>query len=391
MKVTEFFLGFGPRIWSFRRGETEYGVQGDPRRRLRAHHRDEQPRGGRARRRGAHLPAEGLPAAPVGRPSPARPMHFLIAFVLFFVVIAGRGARDDGPSTTSTQVVAEQRRRTRPGCRPATGRRRSTARRSTTGTTLERVDPSHGRQPDRRLTVDARRHRADRRHARRAQPEDRDGGFLGVGHGTSVRDVGLLGAVPESFERHGHVGQSASSTSLGDRLVAVGRRRTSAQQSSRRRRTARGLAAPTSTGPMSLDRHRRQRQRHRRRDFWLLAAAARPDQHLPRPCSTCCRCCRSTAATPRSPSTSGSRRRCKHRRVLRRRPQADAGQRDAVVVVLLFLFARRCPSMYLDVRQTVVRAVSVAADADATPRRSPGRSTSARRRSAATRRSRCSR
>jgi membrane-associated protease RseP (regulator of RpoE activity) len=27
MLVTEFFIGFGPRIWSFRRGETEYGVK----------------------------------------------------------------------------------------------------------------------------------------------------------------------------------------------------------------------------------------------------------------------------------------------------------------------------------------------------------------------------
>jgi RIP metalloprotease RseP len=27
MKATEFFLGFGPRIWSFRRGDTEYGVK----------------------------------------------------------------------------------------------------------------------------------------------------------------------------------------------------------------------------------------------------------------------------------------------------------------------------------------------------------------------------
>lgn len=27
MKVTEFFIGFGPRIWSFTRGETEYGVK----------------------------------------------------------------------------------------------------------------------------------------------------------------------------------------------------------------------------------------------------------------------------------------------------------------------------------------------------------------------------
>ena len=30
MKVTEFFLGFGPRIWSFRRGETEYGLKAIP-------------------------------------------------------------------------------------------------------------------------------------------------------------------------------------------------------------------------------------------------------------------------------------------------------------------------------------------------------------------------
>jgi len=30
MKVTEFFVGFGPRIWSFRKGETEYGVKAIP-------------------------------------------------------------------------------------------------------------------------------------------------------------------------------------------------------------------------------------------------------------------------------------------------------------------------------------------------------------------------
>ena len=30
MKATEFFLGFGPRIWSFRRGETEFGVKALP-------------------------------------------------------------------------------------------------------------------------------------------------------------------------------------------------------------------------------------------------------------------------------------------------------------------------------------------------------------------------
>jgi RIP metalloprotease RseP len=30
MKVTEFFVGFGPRLWSFRRGETEYGFKAIP-------------------------------------------------------------------------------------------------------------------------------------------------------------------------------------------------------------------------------------------------------------------------------------------------------------------------------------------------------------------------
>ncbi len=30
MKVTEYFFGFGPRLWSFRRGETEYGIKAIP-------------------------------------------------------------------------------------------------------------------------------------------------------------------------------------------------------------------------------------------------------------------------------------------------------------------------------------------------------------------------
>ena len=30
MKVTEYFVGFGPRLWSFRAGETEYGIKALP-------------------------------------------------------------------------------------------------------------------------------------------------------------------------------------------------------------------------------------------------------------------------------------------------------------------------------------------------------------------------
>src|SRR5256884_9359250 len=30
IKVEEFFVGFGPRLWSIRRGETEYGIKALP-------------------------------------------------------------------------------------------------------------------------------------------------------------------------------------------------------------------------------------------------------------------------------------------------------------------------------------------------------------------------
>ena len=30
MKATRYFLGFGPTLWSFKRGETEYGVKAIP-------------------------------------------------------------------------------------------------------------------------------------------------------------------------------------------------------------------------------------------------------------------------------------------------------------------------------------------------------------------------
>ena len=30
MKATQYFIGFGPRLWSFRRGETEYGLKALP-------------------------------------------------------------------------------------------------------------------------------------------------------------------------------------------------------------------------------------------------------------------------------------------------------------------------------------------------------------------------
>ena len=54
MKVTRYFVGFGPTLWSFRRGETEYGVKAIPLGGVRQDRRhDAAGRRRRARRRAA--------------------------------------------------------------------------------------------------------------------------------------------------------------------------------------------------------------------------------------------------------------------------------------------------------------------------------------------------
>jgi membrane-associated protease RseP (regulator of RpoE activity) len=90
MKVTEYFLGFGPRLWSFRRGETEYGVKAIP-------------LGGYVKIPGMTNLEEVDPAdeARTYREQPfharllvavaGSAMHFLMAFVLLFVLITWIG------------------------------------------------------------------------------------------------------------------------------------------------------------------------------------------------------------------------------------------------------------------------------------------------------------
>ncbi|HEX7168002.1 MAG TPA: site-2 protease family protein [Acidimicrobiales bacterium] len=86
MKVTEFFVGFGPRLWSVRKGETEYGVKA-------------LPVGGYVKIIGMHNldriedPADE-PRTYRQKPFPQRfavavagsTMHFLIALVLFVAI-----------------------------------------------------------------------------------------------------------------------------------------------------------------------------------------------------------------------------------------------------------------------------------------------------------------
>src|SRR5438552_16513435 len=91
IKVEEFFIGFGPRIWSFRRGETEYGVKAIP-------------AGGYVRIAGMN-PFEDVPSEEQPRTFGAKPAwqrtlvilagpvtHFVVAVVVLFVFFVGIGA-----------------------------------------------------------------------------------------------------------------------------------------------------------------------------------------------------------------------------------------------------------------------------------------------------------
>jgi membrane-associated protease RseP (regulator of RpoE activity) len=90
MKVTEFFLGFGQRIWSFRRGETEFGIKAIPAggycRIEGMTPRDEMPVGEEGR---AFFTASSLRKLIVlGAGSTA---HFIIGFILIFSIFFGVG------------------------------------------------------------------------------------------------------------------------------------------------------------------------------------------------------------------------------------------------------------------------------------------------------------
>jgi membrane-associated protease RseP (regulator of RpoE activity) len=96
MKVTEFFLFFGPRIWSFKRGETEYGIKSIP---LGAYVKvigmssldpAVDPAEEKRTYRQASYPRRVLMAGAGSL------MHFFLAFVLCIALFAGYGEyRDD--------------------------------------------------------------------------------------------------------------------------------------------------------------------------------------------------------------------------------------------------------------------------------------------------------
>ena len=101
MKVTEYFLGFGPRLWSVRMGETEYGVKAIPAggyvRILGMSNLEQVDPADEARTYRASTFPRRLMVVSAGSF-----MHFLIAFVLLFVLLAVVGAPNDNTTTVGS-------------------------------------------------------------------------------------------------------------------------------------------------------------------------------------------------------------------------------------------------------------------------------------------------
>jgi membrane-associated protease RseP (regulator of RpoE activity) len=102
MKCTEFFLGFGPKLWSFRRGETEYGLKAIPAgayvRIIGMNNLDEVPPEDEARTYRQQSFHKRLIVV-LGGPA----SHFVQAFVILFVMLAvvgvprGSALSDEAP------------------------------------------------------------------------------------------------------------------------------------------------------------------------------------------------------------------------------------------------------------------------------------------------------
>ena len=205
MKVTEFFLGFGPRLWSMRRGDTVYGLKAIP-------------VGAYVRIIGMNN-LEEVPPADEHRTYRSKPywrrmsvavagstVHFLLALVLIFsfLVVEGRSESVPSPEWTVTEV--------KPGT-PADRAGLEAGDRivSVNGRPVNTMDDMAEALPEPGSPVVLGVQRGGEVLVRPltlgVHPEDASRGYVGVGSRTArVRqtvEVGYLKAVPETLDEFG--------------------------------------------------------------------------------------------------------------------------------------------------------------------------------------------
>lgn len=210
MKVTEFFLGFGPRLWSFRRGETEYGLKLIPAgayvKIVGMNNLDEVEPADEARayRQGRFRDRFGVAVA-------GSAMHFVQALVLIFILLTAVGVQggtlfgnphhiDHWTVGSVSSDSAAARAGLHEGDKVLSVAGKPAA-------DFEQLRTTVANRPGDKVDVvfehDGARQRATVRLGH--QPDDPSVGLLGITPHVKAQRVGVLAAVPQTFRDFGTV------------------------------------------------------------------------------------------------------------------------------------------------------------------------------------------
>ncbi len=204
MKVTEFFLGFGrPVLWSFTRGETEFGIKPIP-------------LGGYVRIVGMTNLEEVDPADEARTYRQAAygkrlvvvlagvTMNILLALGLFFVAIAGTGEVPTDRPSTRIAVVSGDTAASAAGIEPSD---RIVALDGVAIRNWDHLVNVIEARPDEAVTITVAREGEQRTlDAVLGHKKKESGvGLLGVVPSLEIRSVSVLGAIPESFRAAGDI------------------------------------------------------------------------------------------------------------------------------------------------------------------------------------------
>ncbi|HKQ00841.1 MAG TPA: M50 family metallopeptidase [Actinomycetes bacterium] len=213
MKVERFFLGFGPTIWSFRRGETEYGIKAFP-------------LGGFCKIAGmspyendGNFLEEDRSANPAATPTPPERQfrnkpawqrsivlaagsitHFIVAILLIWMVLVAIGIGTGQVTTTIETTVALNGGQRSPA--QTAGLKSGDQIVAVAGTpvsTFEQLRAVLQNEGDRQITIEYVRD--GERRSTTVTPVKQDGrGFLGFQPSEETRRIGVLAAIPESMK-----------------------------------------------------------------------------------------------------------------------------------------------------------------------------------------------
>jgi membrane-associated protease RseP (regulator of RpoE activity) len=213
MKVERFFLGFGPTIWSFRRGETEYGIKALPLGgfcKIAGMSPYENDANFLEEDRSATQPAEPTPPERQFRSKPAWQRsivlaagsitHFIVAILLTWMVLVAIGIGTGQATTTIDRTVplsAGQPSPAQKGGLRAGDRIVAVAGRPVAG--FDELRAALADKGDQRITIEYVRDGV-RRSTTVVAANQGGRGFLGFQPTEQTRRIGVLAAIPESIK-----------------------------------------------------------------------------------------------------------------------------------------------------------------------------------------------